>query len=69
MLGRFTMLQGLPHQFLDAAEFAALVAEGAQAVRADDMAKLRGVVSTLESKRIRSADLEDAGLGANIVVA
>ena len=69
VLGRFTMLQGLPHQFRDAAEFAALVAEGAQAVRADDMAKLRGVVSTLESKRIRSADLEDAGLGANIVVA
>ena len=69
VMGRFQMLQGLAHQFRDAAEFAALVAEGTQAVRADDMAKLRGVVSTLESKRIRGTDLEDAGLGANIVAA
>ena len=69
VLGRFGMLQQSPHLFLDQAEYAALVADGQAAVRADDMAKLRGVVSTLESRRIRAPDLDAAGLGANIVVA
>lgn len=69
VLGRFGMLQQSAHQFLDHAEYAALIAEGQTAVRADDMAKLRTVVSTLEQRRIRSPDMDAAGLGANIVVA
>ncbi len=69
VMGRFGMLQKSPHLFLDQAEYARLIAEGAQAVRADDMTALRAIVSTLESRRIRSPDLDSAGLGANIVVA
>ena len=69
VMGRFTMLQGCAHQFPDAAGYAALIADGAQAVRADDMAKLRTVVSALEARRVRGGDLEDAGAAANIVAA
>jgi molecular chaperone DnaK len=67
VLDRFKWLAGAVHLFPSANEHSQLVALGAEALRANDIAKLRAVVAGLDSLRVGSAGEDDMLTGANIV--
>ena len=67
VLDRFKWLAGAAHLFPSANEHAQLVALGAEALRANDIDKLRAVVAGLDSLRVGSAGEDDMMAGANIV--
>ena len=64
---RFKWLAEDTYLFPDAREHAQLVAAGAEALKANDIDKLRAVVAHLDSIRIGSAGEDDMLAGANIV--
>lgn len=67
VIERFKWLAEDTHLFPDAREHAQLVAAGAEALKANDIDKLRAVVAHLDSIRIGSAGEDDMLAGANIV--
>lgn len=67
VIERFKWLAQDAHLFPDAREHAQAVAAGAEALKADDIDKLRALVAHLDSIRIGSAGEDDMMAGANIV--
>ena len=67
VIERFKWLAEDTYLFPDAREHAHLVAAGAEALKANDIDKLRAVVAHLDSIRIGSAGEDDMLAGANIV--
>lgn len=67
VIERFKWLAQDAYLFPDAREHAQLVAVGAEALKANDIDKLRAVVVNLDSIRVGSADDDDMMAGANIV--
>jgi molecular chaperone DnaK len=67
VIDRFKWLAESSHQFPDPREHGGLVAAGVEALKANDIDKLRGVVGHLDSVRIGSAGDDDMMAGANIV--
>lgn len=67
VIERFKWLAEDTYLFPDAREHAQLVASGAEALKANDIDKLRAVVAHLDSIRIGSAGEDDMLAGANIV--
>lgn len=67
VIERFKWLAEDNYLFPDAHEHAQLVAAGAEALKANDIEKLRAVVAHLDSIRIGSAGEDDMLAGANIV--
>ena len=67
VIERFKWLAEDAYLFPDAREHAQLVAAGAEALKANDIDKLRAVVAHLDSIRIGSAGENDMLAGANIV--
>lgn len=67
VIERFKWLVQDTHLFPDAREHAQLVAVGSEALKADDIDKLRGVVVNLDSIRVGSSGDDDMMAGANIV--
>ena len=67
VIERFKWLAEDTYLFPDAREHAQLVAAGAEALKANDIDKLRAVVAHLDSIRIGSAGEDDMLAGANIV--
>lgn len=67
VIERFKWLAEDTYLFPDAREHTQLVAAGAEALKADDIDKLRAVVMHLDSIRIGSAGEDDMLAGANIV--
>jgi molecular chaperone DnaK len=67
VIDRFKWLAEDVHLFADAREHAQLVAVGKEALRANDLDKLRAVVGHLDSIRIGSAGEDDMLAGTNIV--
>ena len=67
VIERFKWLAQDSYLFPDAREHAQLVAVGADALKANDIDKLRAVVVNLDSIRIGSAGDDDMMAGANIV--
>lgn len=67
VIERFKWLAEDAYLFPDAREHAQLVAAGAEALKANDIDKLRAVVVHLDSIRIGSAGEDDMLAGANIV--
>jgi len=67
VIERFKWLAEDTYLFPDAREHAQLVAAGAEALKANDIDKLRAVVAHLDSIRIGSAAEDDMLAGANIV--
>lgn len=67
VIERFKWLAEDTYLFPDAREHAQLVAAGADALKANDIDKLRAVVAHLDSIRIGSAGEDDMLAGANIV--
>jgi molecular chaperone DnaK len=66
-IDRFKWLAQDTYLFADLREHAQLVAVGAEALKANDIDKLRAVVAQLDSIRIGSAGEDDMMSGANIV--
>jgi len=67
VIDRFKWLAQDTYLFADLREHAQLVAVGAEALKANDIDKLRAVVGHLDSIRIGSAGEDDMTAGANIV--
>ncbi|MCP5331456.1 MAG: Hsp70 family protein [Pseudomonadales bacterium] len=67
VIERFKWLAEDTYLFPDAREHVQLVAAGAEALKANDIDKLRAVVAHLDSIRIGSAGEDDMLAGANIV--
>lgn len=67
VIERFKWLAEDSYLFPDAREHAQLVAAGAEALKANDIDKLRAAVAHLDSIRIGSAGEDDMLAGANIV--
>ena len=67
IIERFKWLAQDTYLFPDAREHAQLVAVGAEALKANDIDKLRAVVVNLDSIRVGSAGDDDMMAGANIV--
>lgn len=67
VIDRFKRLAQSPHLFQGGAEHAQLVAMGLEALKLNDIDKLRDVVSHLNSIRIGSPSEDDMISGANIV--
>jgi molecular chaperone DnaK len=67
VIDRFKWLSTDAHLFPDAREHAQLVSAGAQALKANDMTKLRAVVAQLDSMRIGSGSGEKMMASANIL--
>lgn len=67
VIDRFKWLAQDTYLFADLREHAQLVAVGAEALKANDIDKLRAVVAHLDSIRIGSAGEDDMMAGANIV--
>lgn len=67
VIDRFKWLAKDSYLFPDAREHAQLVAAGVEALKANDVDKLRAVVAHLDSIRIGSAGEDDMLAGANIV--
>jgi molecular chaperone DnaK len=67
VIERFKWLAEDTYLFPDAREHAQLVAAGAEALKANDIDKLRAVIAHLDSIRIGSAGADDMLAGANIV--
>ena len=67
VIDRFRWLTEDSHLFPDAREHAQLVAMGVEALKANDIDKLRDVVAHLDSIRIGSASEDEMVAGANIV--
>jgi molecular chaperone DnaK len=67
VLDRFKWLAKDTYLFPDAREHAQLVSAGAEALKANDMTKLRAVVAQLDSVRIGSGGDDEMMAGANIV--
>lgn len=67
VIERFKWLAEDTYLFPDAREHGQLVAAGAEALKANDIDKLRAVVAHLDSIRIGSAGEDDMLAGANIV--
>lgn len=67
VIDRFKWLAQDTYLFADLSEHAQLVAVGAEALKANDIDKLRAVVAHLDSIRIGSAGEDDMMAGANIV--
>lgn len=67
VIERFKWLAQDDYLFPDASEHAQIVAAGAQALKANDIDRLRVVVAHLDSVRIGSAGDDDMMAGANIV--
>jgi molecular chaperone DnaK len=67
VIDRFKWLAEDTYLFPDATEHAQLVAIGAEALKANDIDKLRAVVVNLDSIRVGSAGDDDMMAGANIV--
>jgi len=67
VIERFKWLAEDTYLFPDAREHAQLVAAGTEALKANDIDKLRAVVAHLDSIRIGSAGEDDMLAGANIV--
>lgn len=67
VIERFKWLAADTYLFPDAREHAQLVAAGAEALKADDIDKLRTVVAHLDSVRIGSAGEYDMLAGSNIL--
>ena len=67
VIERFKWLAEDTYLFPDAREHAQLVAAGAEALKANDIDKLRAVVAHLDSIRIGSAGEDDMLAGVNIV--
>ena len=67
VIDRFKRLAEDSYLFPDANEHAQLVALGAEALKTNDVAKLRTVVAHLDSIRIGSAGEDEMMAGANIV--
>ena len=67
VIERFKWLAEDTYLFPDAREHAQLVTAGAEALKANDIDKLRAVVAHLDSIRIGSAGEDDMLAGANIV--
>ncbi|ABA57186.1 Heat shock protein Hsp70 [Nitrosococcus oceani ATCC 19707] len=67
VIDRFKWLAQDTYLFPDAREHAELVATGAEALKANDIDKLRAVVAHLDSVRIGSAGEDEMMVGANIV--
>lgn len=67
VIERFKWLAQDTYLFPDAREHAQLVAIGAEALKANDIDKLRAVVVNLDSIRVGSAGDDDMMAGANIV--
>jgi molecular chaperone DnaK len=67
VIDRFKWLAQDSYLFPDAREHAELVAMGAEALKANDIDKLRKVVAQLDSVRIGSAGEDEMIAGANIV--
>jgi len=67
VIERFKWLAEDTYLFPDAREHAQMVAAGAEALKANDIDKLRAVVAHLDSIRIGSAGEDDMLAGANIV--
>lgn len=67
VIERFKWLAEDTYLFPDAREHAQLVAAGAEALKANEIDKLRAVVAHLDSIRIGSAGEDDMLAGANIV--
>jgi len=67
VIDHFKRLAESPHLFPDAREHQKLVATGAEALKANDIDKLRDVVIHMNSCRVGSADADDMMAQANIV--
>jgi molecular chaperone DnaK len=67
VIDRFKRFAQSPHQFQDAREHAGLVSIGADALKANDITKLRQVVAQLYSIRIGVAGDDDMTASSNIV--
>ena len=67
VIDRFKLLAQARHLFPDAREHAQLVAAGAEALRANDIDKLRAIVFQLESLRVGSAGDDEIVATSNIV--
>lgn len=67
VIERFKWLAKDSHLFPDAKEHAQLVAVGAEALKANDIDKLRAVIVNLDSIRVGSAGDDDMMAAANIV--
>lgn len=67
VIDRFKWLAEDAYLFPDAREHAQLVAVGAEALKANDIDKLRAVVVNLDSMRVGTAGDDDMVAGANIV--
>jgi molecular chaperone DnaK len=67
VIERFKWLAQDSYLFPDAREHAQIVVVGAEALKANDIEKLRSVVAHLDSIRIGSASEDDMMVGANIV--
>lgn len=67
VIDRFKMLAQDDYLFPDPAEHADLVSIGAEALKSNDIEKLRKIVATLESVKIGSAGDDEMMAGANIV--
>jgi len=67
VIDRFKWLAEDSYLFPDAREHGELVSAGAEALKANDMDKLRSIVVLLDSVRIGSAGEDDMMAGANIV--
>ena len=65
----FKRLASNPHLFPNKHEYRELIAQGMEAVSADDIDKLRAVVHALDSRKIGSVSEEDVLAAANIVQA
>jgi len=67
VLDRFKWLAGATHLFPSASEHAQMVALGVEALKANDMDKVRTVVAGLDSLRVGTAGEDEMMTGANIV--
>lgn len=67
IIDRFKWLAEEEHLFPDAREHASMVAIGGEALKANDVDKLRDVVAHLDSVRIGSSGEDDMMVGSNIV--
>jgi molecular chaperone DnaK len=67
VIERFKWLAQDTHLFAEAREHAQLVAVGAEALKANDIEKLRAVVANLDAIRVGSSDDDDMMAGSNIV--
>lgn len=67
VIDHFKRLAEAPHLFFDAREHAKLVAAGAEALKVNDIDRLREVVGKLINIRIRSAGEDDMLAGSNIL--